>query len=87
MADHEQEVERTFTSLIGNADKAKKTLADLADWATNVPFDFEDMENASKKLLAYGVAAEDVVAVLNNLGNAAAMTGSGQAGIDAMTEA
>ena len=73
MADHEQEVERTFTSLIGDADKAKKTLADLADWATNVPFDFEDMENASKKLLAYGVAAEDVVAVLNNLGNAAAM--------------
>src|SRR5574344_908418 len=87
MADHEQEVERTFTSLIGNADKAKKTLADLADWATNVPFDFGDMENASKKLLAYGVAAEDVVAVLNNMGNAAAMTGSGQAGIDAMTEA
>ena len=86
MADQEKELERTFTSLIGNVEDAKKLVEDLSDWATNVPFEFKDMEGTSKALLAYGVAAQDLIPVLNNLGNAAAMTGSGQAGIEAMTD-
>jgi len=87
MADREKETERIFTGLIGSASKAKKTIQELSDWATNVPFEFKDMEETSKKLLSTGVAAEDLIPILNNLGNTAAMNGSGQAGIDAMSDA
>jgi len=87
MADDDRLMESHFTSLIGSASKAKKTLDDLADWMTNVPYDSDAMEKMGQKLLSYGVAAEDLVAVLNTLGNAAAMTGTGEAGMEAMSDA
>ncbi len=86
-ADKEQETIRMYTSLIGSAKEAKALMADLSNWGTNVPFNMDEMENTAKKLLATGVAAQDLIPILDNLGNAAAMTGSGQAGIDAMTDA
>lgn len=86
-ADKEKETISMYTSLLGSAKEAKKLMQDLSNWGTNVPFDMDAMENIAKKLLSTGVAAEDLIPILNNVGNAAAMTGSGQAGIDAMTDA
>ncbi len=75
-----------FTTLLGGADEAKKKLAELSDFAKRTPFEIGDLEDSTKKMLAYGFSAEDVIPMLTDIGDTAAALGNTEA-IDSMTRA
>lgn len=85
MAGDMQANKRAFTTLLGDADKAEALLGDLAKFASETPFELPGLVTAAKKLLAFGFAAEDIIPMMAAIGDAAAMLGIGQEGIDRLT--
>lgn len=76
-----------FSTMLGSAEKAEVFLERLAAFAAKTPFEYPELLDAAKRMLAYGFAAEEVLPVLNAVGNAAAALGAGGAGIDRITMA
>lgn len=74
-----------FTTMLGSATKAKAMLGDLADFALKTPFEFRDLQDASKRLIALGFAANDVIPTLTSVGDAVAGLGGGKETIDRIT--
>ncbi len=76
-----------FETMLGSADKAQKFLDDMADFAVknSTVFEFPGLVEASKRMLAYGFAAEEVLPTLQAVGDTAAAVGSGAVGIDRIT--
>lgn len=71
-----------FSTMLGSAQRAKRFLDDVAAFAAKTPFEFPDLLDASKRMLAYGFAAEDVLPTMEAVGNATASVGLGAQGID-----
>ena len=67
-----QQLEMSFKTLLGSADKADALMTQLINTAATTPFGMSDIANASKQLLAYGVEAEEVNDTLIRLGDIAA---------------
>jgi tape measure domain-containing protein len=61
-----------FTTMLGSADKATKLLKEMTDFASNTPFELPEIQNAGKKLLAMGVAANSIIPTLTKLGDVSA---------------
>ncbi|CUH96407.1 hypothetical protein P22_2497 [Propionispora sp. 2/2-37] len=78
---------KALTTLLGDAKAAEKMLADLATFAADTPFELPGLLTSSKKLLAFGFAAQDIIPMLAAIGDAAAMLGIGQEGISRLTNA
>jgi tape measure domain-containing protein len=74
-----------FTTMLGSAEKAQKFLEDMADFAVRTPFEYPELLEAAKRMLAYGFAAEEVLPMLRAVGDASAALGSGAVGIDRIT--
>lgn len=74
-----------FTTLLGSAAKADTMLRNLATFAKSTPFELTGLEVSTKRLLAYGFTAEQVIPTLTAVGNATAALGGGQAVIDRIT--
>lgn len=70
----------SFETMLGGAEKADKMLKDLYDFAAKTPFEFKDLQEAAKKMLAMGFAANDLLPTLKSVGDAAA--GLGLSGAD-----
>lgn len=83
-ADMEQ-TRKAFTTLLKNATLAKDFLAELETFAANTPFELPGLLQASKKMLAFGFTAQQVIPVLTAVGDSAAALGMGQDGIDRLT--
>lgn len=64
-----------FETMLGSAETAQKTLADLSAFAARTPFELPQLEQASKQLLAYGTTAEDLIPTLTMLGDITAGVG------------
>lgn len=60
-----------FETLLGNAQAAKKLLRDIEDFAATTPFQLPGLLEGSKRLIAFGIGADEVVGKMTNLGNAA----------------
>lgn len=73
-ADFEQ-TSIAFETMIGSAELAKKTLRDLSQFAARTPFELSQLEEASKRLLAYGTTAEELLPTLRMLGDISAGVG------------
>lgn len=73
-----------FTTMLGSARRADSFLSDLAKFAARTPFEFEGLLDASKRMMALGFAAQDVIPTMTAIGDAAAALGSGQEGIDSL---
>lgn len=86
MAGDMQANKRAFATLLGDSRQAEQFLGDLARFAAQTPFELPGLVAASKKLLAYGFAAKDIIPMMAAIGDAAAMLGMGQEGIDRMTQ-
>ena len=71
-----------FTTMLNSAERADKFLRDVADFAARTPFEFPELLDAAKRMLAYGFAAEDVLPTMEAVGNASAAVGLGAAGIN-----
>lgn len=74
-----------FATMLGSAEKAQKFLEDMADFAVRTPFEYPELLEAAKRMLAYGFAAEEVLPTLRAVGDASAALGSGSVGIDRIT--
>jgi tape measure domain-containing protein len=67
-----EQVEIGFETMLGSAEKAQETLAELFEFAKKTPFEIEGILGTSSQLLGMGFAAEDLIGILNDLGNIAA---------------
>lgn len=65
-----------FEVLMGNAAAAKAQVEALKDYAAATPFAFDDIAEADKTLLSFGVEAEKSQEVLRQLGDIAAVSGA-----------
>ncbi len=70
-----EQFEVQFESLLGSSEAAKKMVKDLVDFTARTPFQLDGVAQATKQLLAQGVAAEDIQGELKVLGDIAAGTG------------
>ncbi len=64
-----------FETMLGSADKARKMLEDISDFAKTTPFELPGVIAASKQLLAFGLAQEDIIPTMRRLGDIAAGVG------------
>lgn len=64
-----------FETLLGSADAGLGKLEELSEFAQRTPFTLPSVVDASKQLLAYGFAAEELLPMLNKVGDAAAGLG------------
>lgn len=60
-----------FETLLGSADRAKALLTEIEEFSAATPFQLPGLIEGAKRLLAFGVAAEDIVPTMKSLGNAA----------------
>jgi tape measure domain-containing protein len=74
-----------FTTMLGSAVASKEMLDELQEFAMRTPFSFPELVDATRRLLAMGYAAEEVIPILTDVGNAAAALGLGDEGIDRIT--
>ena len=65
----------SFGTMLGSAELAEKTLQQLKDFAKTTPFEFPELLEASKRLMAYGTSAEDLIPTMTILGNIVAGVG------------
>lgn len=68
-----------FETMLGSAGKAKSLLDKLQQFAAVTPFEFPELAGASKKMLAFGFSAEQIMPMLKSVGDASAglgMTGT-----------
>jgi tape measure domain-containing protein len=70
-ADFEQ-TKVAFTTLIGDAAKAEQTLAQLRELGAKTPFEFPELADAGRKLIAFGEGSDTVAATLARIGDVSA---------------
>lgn len=61
-----------FETMLGSGEKAQKMLSDLQKFAATTPFQFNDLQDAARKMLAFGIESENVMSNLEMIGNIAA---------------
>lgn len=69
------QLEASFRVLLGSATEARNMMGDLVTFAMRTPFDLKGTADAAKQLLAYGIAAEDVIETERRLGDIGAALG------------
>jgi tape measure domain-containing protein len=70
-ADFEQ-TKVAFTTLIGDAAKAEATLGKLRELGAQTPFEFPELADAGRKLIAFGESADTVPETLRRIGDVSA---------------
>ncbi|MBN8457275.1 MAG: tape measure protein [Verrucomicrobia bacterium] len=70
-ADFEQ-TKVAFATLIGDAGKAEETLAKLRKLGAETPFEFPELADAGRKLIAFGESADSVPETLRRIGDVSA---------------
>ncbi|MEJ5222853.1 MAG: tape measure protein [Anaerolineales bacterium] len=80
-----EQAEVAFTTMLGSAERATAFLKDLESFAARTPFQFTELQDASRRLLAFGFAAEQVLSILTDIGDAVAGLGLGADGVQRVT--
>ena len=71
-----EQLKVAFTTMIGDAEKATATLKSLETFAQTTPFQLNEVQDAAKKLLAFGTAADQIEPTLRKLGDISAGVGA-----------
>jgi len=66
-----EQTQVSFETMLGSADDARKLLTDLEQFSLVTPFTPDEIINTSKKLLGFGIVAEDQIGVIRRLGDVA----------------
>jgi len=77
-----EQADIAFETLLGSGEAAKKMFDDLKEFAAKTPFEIPGLLDATKRLLAYGFAAQEVIPMLTSVGDAAAGLGLGTDGLN-----
>lgn len=67
-----ESLEVAFETLIGDGDKAAETLGKIKDLAASTPFEFPELAQSARKLIAFGEGADTVDQTMRRLGDVAA---------------
>ncbi len=70
-ADAEQ-TQVSFGVMLGSAEKAKQLVAEINAFAAATPFQVTQLNDATKKLLAFGTAQDQIIPTMRTLGDVAA---------------
>ncbi len=71
LAAEAEQTQVAFEVMLGSASRAQSMLAELRDFANTTPFSLAGLNNATKTLLQFGVAADDVMPTIRMLGDVA----------------
>ncbi len=71
-----EQTEVAFTTMLGSAEKAQEMLKGVQQFAATTPFQFEGISDAAKKLIAFGVSAEETIPTLRRIGDISAGIGA-----------
>jgi tape measure domain-containing protein len=85
-ADFEQ-TQIAFETMLKSAEKAQQFLKEASEFANKTPFEFPELINSSKLMLAFGFEADKVLDILKVIGDTASGLGAGSEGIDRITRA
>lgn len=64
-----------FTTLMGSAEKANEYIQWMMEYSSKTPFEFQDLAEGSRLLMAFGFEAEKIPSMLDAIGNAASGLG------------
>lgn len=81
-----QESKQAFSVLLGSAEEAEKHMDRIMDFAKTTPFAFPDLVSANRKLVSFGVEAENTEAIMEAIANNVAAMGGGAQEIDTMAD-
>jgi tape measure domain-containing protein len=70
-----EQTQIAFATMIGSAQKGQETLNKLSQFVARTPFELPQIEDASKRLLAYGTTADELIPTLKVLGDISAGVG------------
>lgn len=76
LASEMEQAETQFATMLKDTTAAKRLLAELQQFAASTPFQFPELADAGRKLLAFGVAAGDVQGELRRIGDISAGIGA-----------
>lgn len=78
----------SFDTLLKSSTASEKMMADLQQFAATTPFEFDQVRAGAQQMLAYGIAAKDVLPMLRIVGDAASAAPQGMAeGLERVTRA
>ena len=64
-----------FETMLGSAEKGQEMMRKLREFTLQTPFAFKQASLGAKRLMAFGIAADDIIPALTNLGNIASGVG------------
>lgn len=67
-----EQLQISFETMLGSADKATALIKELTKFAIKTPFELKDVSKGAKSLLAFGIAEEKILPTLKSLGDVAA---------------
>jgi len=70
-----EQVSISFETMLGSADKAKKLLSDLVEFAKKTPFEFPELKDSAKQLLSFGIPLNNIMGDLKMLSTISAGNG------------
>jgi len=73
-----EQIRTSLNVMIGDVTKANRYLADVLAFAKHTPFQFPDLANLGRNLIAFGMEAENTLPVLNAIGDAVGAIGGGR---------
>lgn len=82
MSSEFEQAEIAFTTMLGSAEKAQEFIEEMNRFAIETPFDVAGVQDAAKRMLAFGFRQEQIIPYLTAIGNAAAGLGGGTDLID-----
>lgn len=82
-----EQTQIAFETMLKSADKANKFMQDASAFANKTPFEFPELINSSKLLLAFGFEADKVLDLMTIIGDTSSGLGAGSEGIDRITRA
>lgn len=75
LAGEAEQAQVAFTTLLGSAEKAQAFLGQLRDFAARTPFEMAGLQDSSRKLLAFGFTAQQIIPMLTAVGDAVGSLG------------
>ena len=59
----------SFQTMLGSASQAERLLSSIREYGANTPYDTEGLAKAAQTMLSYGMAANDIMPTLKQLGD------------------
>lgn len=85
MAGQMEQASVAFNTMLKSGTQASKMLEDLKNFAATTPFQFPELTDAARRMMALGFSAKEVIPTLRVIGDAAGALGLGAEGIQRIT--